>query len=90
MGVIKPSCLKLILGVTKSQIAIAAGTFAGLRDAFYFDLTAAASSARFLCHQSYSGVPGRGGTSFGIPPSHIGTWSATTPPGLEALADSIM
>jgi hypothetical protein len=44
----------------------------------YFDLILAASSARFCCHASYSGVPGRGGTSFGIPPSHVGTLSATT------------
>ena len=44
----------------------------------YFDLIAAASSARFFCHASYSAVPGRGGTSFGIPPSHVGTLSATT------------
>ena len=46
---------------------------------FYFDLIVAASSARFFCHASYSGVPGRGGTSFGIPPSHVGTLSATAP-----------
>jgi hypothetical protein len=45
----------------------------------YFDLIVAASSARFFCHASYSGVPGRGGTSFGIPPSHVGTLSATAP-----------
>ena len=60
----------------------------------YFDLTAAASSARFCCHASYSGVPLRGGTSFGIPPSHVGTLSATTPltpgRGSDAHADSAM
>jgi hypothetical protein len=60
----------------------------------YFDLTAAASSARFCCNASYSGVPLRGGTSFGIPPSHIGTLSATTPliagRGSDAHADSAM
>jgi hypothetical protein len=56
----------------------------------YFDFIAAACSARFFCHASYSGVPGRGGTSLGIPPSHVGTWSATVPPKLEAQADCIM
>ena len=56
----------------------------------YFDLTAAASSARLVCQASYSGVPGRGGTSFGIPPSHIGTWSAIAPPEVDAQADNIM
>jgi hypothetical protein len=45
----------------------------------YFDLIVAASSARFFCQASYSSVPGRGGTSFGIPPNHVGTLSATTP-----------
>jgi hypothetical protein len=43
----------------------------------YFDLIVAASSARFCCQASYSGVPGRGGTSFGIPPSHVGMLSTT-------------
>ena len=81
---------KVDRSLTKSQIAIVAGTFATSGNAIYFDLTAAASSARFFCHELYSGVPGRGGTSFGIPPSHIGTWSATVPPTLEAQADSIM
>ena len=46
---------------------------------FYFDLIVAASSARFCCQASYSGVPGRGGAPFGIPPSHVGTLSATAP-----------
>ena len=41
-------------------------------------LIAAASSARFFIHSSYSGVPRRGGTSLGIPPNHVGTLSATT------------
>ena len=41
-------------------------------------LLAAASSARFFVHSSYSGVPRRGGTSLGIPPNQIGTLSATT------------
>jgi hypothetical protein len=41
-------------------------------------LIAAASSARFFIHSSYSGVPRRGGTPLGIPPNHIGTLSATT------------
>ena len=41
-------------------------------------LIAAASSARFFIHSSYSGVPRRGGTSLGIPPNQIGTLSATT------------
>ena len=49
----------------------------------------AASLARSGCHASYSGVPRRGGTSFGIPPSHVGTVSATIPP-VEAQADSAM
>jgi hypothetical protein len=41
----------------------------------------AASSARFFCQASYSAVPGRGGTSFGIPPSHVEMLSATAPLG---------
>ena len=41
-------------------------------------LIAAASSARFFIHSSYSGVPRRGGTSFGIPPNQVGTLSTTT------------
>src|SRR3954468_18282868 len=41
-------------------------------------LIAAASSARFFIHSSYSGVPRRGGTSLGMPPNHIGMWSETT------------
>jgi hypothetical protein len=41
-------------------------------------LIVAASSARFFIHASYSGVPRRGGTSFGIPPIQVGTLSATT------------
>ena len=41
-------------------------------------LIAAASSARFFIHSSYSGVPRRGGTPLGIPPKNIGTLSATT------------
>ena len=49
----------------------------------------AASLARSACHASYSGVPRRGGTSFGIPPSHVGTVSATIPL-VEAQADSVM
>jgi hypothetical protein len=49
-------------------------------------LILAASSARFLCHSSYSTVPRLGGTSLGIPPSHVGTLSATTPL-VEAQAD---
>jgi hypothetical protein len=60
----------------------------------YFDLGVAASSARFFCHASYSGVPRRGGTSFGNPPIHVGTLSATAPPtagrGSVAQAGSIM
>jgi hypothetical protein len=40
-------------------------------------LIAAASSARFFIHSSYSGVPRRGGTSLGIPPIQVGTLSAT-------------
>jgi hypothetical protein len=61
---------------------------------FYFDLIVAASSARFFCQASYSGVPRRGGASFGIPPSHVGTLSATAPLtaglGSVAQAESIM
>jgi hypothetical protein len=68
--------------------------FVGNRGCAYFDLIVAASSARFFCHASYSGVPRRGGTSFGIPPSHVGTLSATTPLtaglGSVAQAGSIM
>ena len=60
----------------------------------YFDLIFAASSARFFCQASYSGVPRRGGTSFGSPPSQLGTLSATTPltagRGSVAQAGSIM
>jgi hypothetical protein len=41
-------------------------------------LIAAASSARFFIHSSYSGVPRRGGTPLGIPPIHVGVLSATT------------
>ncbi|WP_108513326.1 hypothetical protein [Bradyrhizobium algeriense] len=60
----------------------------------YLDLIVAASSERFFCHASYSGVPGRGGTPFGIPPNHVGTLSATAPltagRGSDAHAGSTM
>jgi hypothetical protein len=48
------------------QIATIARTFLGNRGCAYFDLIVPASSVRFFCHASYSGVPSRGGTSFGI------------------------
>ena len=56
----------------------------------YFDLIVAASLARFFCHASYSAVPGRGGTPLGIPPSHVGTLSATMPltEGLGSVAQA--
>ena len=50
----------------------------------------AASSARCAIQASYSGVPRRGGTSLGIPPSHIGILSATAPltDGLGSVAQA--
>jgi hypothetical protein len=78
----------------QERTATFARTFVSNRGCAYFDLIFAASSARFFCHASYSGVPRRGGTSFGIPPSHVGTLSATTPLtaglGSVAQAGSIM
>lgn len=44
--------------------------------AAYLDFGLAASSARCFCQASYSGVPGLGGTSLGMPPSHVGMCSA--------------
>jgi len=48
-------------------------------------LSLAASFARSACQASYSGVPRRGGTSFGIPPAHCGMASEIVAETLEAV-----